>query len=115
MIRRAVAAAGEPPRGISVQFRGQIPPLDLTISGLRVGLLLAVAGDFSAALRQFPVAAPGARHRPDRAGGAVRRPADAARHRHHAQHPVLHGRHHGHRDRRGQFDSAGHVRGARAP
>ena len=41
-IRRAVAAAGEPPRGITVQYRGQIPPLDLTVSGLRVGLLLAV-------------------------------------------------------------------------
>jgi multidrug efflux pump subunit AcrB len=41
-IRQAAAAAGAPPRGISVQFRGQIPPLDLTISGLRVGLLLAV-------------------------------------------------------------------------
>ncbi len=41
-IRRAAAVAGAPPRGISVQFRGQIPPLDRTISGLRVGLLLAV-------------------------------------------------------------------------
>jgi multidrug efflux pump subunit AcrB len=41
-IQQAVAAAGEPPRGISVQYRGQIPPLDLSISGLRVGLLLAV-------------------------------------------------------------------------
>jgi multidrug efflux pump subunit AcrB len=46
LIRRAVAAAGDPPRGISVQFRGQIPPLDLTISGLRVGLLLAVLAIF---------------------------------------------------------------------
>jgi multidrug efflux pump subunit AcrB len=45
-IRRAVEAAGVPPRGISVQFRGQIPPLDLTISGLRVGLLLAVLAIF---------------------------------------------------------------------
>jgi multidrug efflux pump subunit AcrB len=41
-----VAAAGAPARGISVQFRGQIPPLDLTISGLRVGLLLAVLAIF---------------------------------------------------------------------
>jgi multidrug efflux pump subunit AcrB len=45
-IRQAVAAAGAPPRGISVQFRGQMPPLDLTISGLRVGLLLAVLAIF---------------------------------------------------------------------
>jgi len=41
-IQRAVAAAGEPPRGISVHYRGQIPPLEQTISGLRVGLVLAV-------------------------------------------------------------------------
>jgi len=45
-IRQAVAAAGDPPRGISVQFRGQIPPLHQTISGLRVGLLLAVLAIF---------------------------------------------------------------------
>jgi multidrug efflux pump subunit AcrB len=45
-IRQAVAAAGAPPRGISVQFRGQMPPLDQTISGLRVGLLLAVLAIF---------------------------------------------------------------------
>ena len=41
-IREAVAAAGALPRGISVQFRGQMPPLDQTVSGLRIGLLLAV-------------------------------------------------------------------------
>jgi len=45
-IRRAVDAAGAPPRGVSVQFRGQIPPLDLTISGLRAGLLLSVLAIF---------------------------------------------------------------------
>ena len=42
-INRAIADAGEPPRGVSVQFRGEIPPLEETISGLRIGLLLAVA------------------------------------------------------------------------
>ena len=41
-IERAVAAAGAPPRGISIQYRGQIPPLGQTISALRLGLLLAV-------------------------------------------------------------------------
>ena len=34
--------AGNPPRGVSVRFRGQIPPLEQTINGLRIGLLLAV-------------------------------------------------------------------------
>jgi multidrug efflux pump subunit AcrB len=41
-LHRAVAAAGEPPRGVSVTFRGEIPPLQQTISALRTGLLLAV-------------------------------------------------------------------------
>ena len=41
-IRRAVAVAGAPPRGVSVVTRGEIPPLEQTISGLRTGLLLAV-------------------------------------------------------------------------
>ena len=38
----AVAKAGAPPRGVTVTYRGQIPALDQTISGLRIGLLLAV-------------------------------------------------------------------------
>ncbi len=45
-LKAAVARAGKPPRGISVQYRGQIPPLEQTISGLRIGLLLAVAAIF---------------------------------------------------------------------
>ena len=38
----ALARAGTPPKGVSVRYRGQIPPLEQTIGGLRVGLLLAV-------------------------------------------------------------------------
>ena len=45
-IKQAVRAAGEPPRGVSVQFRGQIPPLEQTVNGLEVGLLLAVLAIF---------------------------------------------------------------------
>jgi multidrug efflux pump subunit AcrB len=41
-IRQAIANAGTAPRGISVVTRGEIPALEQTISGLRVGLLLAV-------------------------------------------------------------------------
>jgi len=41
-IRRAVADAGVPPRGVTVVTRGEIPPLEQTISGLQTGLLLAV-------------------------------------------------------------------------
>ena len=42
-ISQAVAAAGAPPRGVTVATRGEIPALQQTISGLRIGLLLAVA------------------------------------------------------------------------
>src|SRR5215469_14194745 len=42
-LKKAIANAGPPPRGVSVQFRGQILPLEDTISGLRSGLLVAIA------------------------------------------------------------------------
>jgi multidrug efflux pump subunit AcrB len=41
-LKAAVARAGTPPRGIGVKYRGQIPPLEQTISGLQIGLLLAI-------------------------------------------------------------------------
>jgi multidrug efflux pump subunit AcrB len=43
VIRAAVARAGEPPRGSKVFVRGQIPPLEETLSGLGTGLLLSIA------------------------------------------------------------------------
>jgi len=39
---RELAAAGAPPRGVSLTMRGEIPALRQTISVLRIGLLLAV-------------------------------------------------------------------------
>ncbi len=45
-LNAAVARAGQPPRGVSVTTRGEIPALEQTISGLRVGLLLAIASIF---------------------------------------------------------------------
>jgi multidrug efflux pump subunit AcrB len=41
-VNQALAAAGAPPRGVTVRMRGQTPALEETISGLRTGLLLAV-------------------------------------------------------------------------
>jgi multidrug efflux pump subunit AcrB len=41
-VNAALQRAGEPPRGVTVKLRGQIPSLMQTISGLRIGLLLAV-------------------------------------------------------------------------
>jgi multidrug efflux pump subunit AcrB len=41
-IRDAIQRVGQPPRGVAVDVRGQIPPLEQTISGLRIGLLLSI-------------------------------------------------------------------------
>jgi multidrug efflux pump subunit AcrB len=41
-IDAALRRAGDPPRGVTVAVRGQIPPLAETISGLRVGLLASI-------------------------------------------------------------------------
>ena len=41
-LRQAVARAGAPPRGTTIDVRGQIPPLEQTLSGLRIGLLISI-------------------------------------------------------------------------
>jgi multidrug efflux pump subunit AcrB len=41
-IREAIQQAGEPPRGSTIALRGQIPPLEETLRGLGIGLLLTV-------------------------------------------------------------------------
>ncbi|HEV1284613.1 MAG TPA: efflux RND transporter permease subunit [Bryobacteraceae bacterium] len=41
-LNQALSAAGDPPRGVSIVLRGEIPPLEQTLNGLRTGLLLAV-------------------------------------------------------------------------
>ncbi|MEZ5352803.1 MAG: efflux RND transporter permease subunit [Bryobacteraceae bacterium] len=42
-VRAAIDRAGKPPRGVSVQIRGQIPPLEESLAGLQRGLLLSIA------------------------------------------------------------------------
>src|SRR5262249_44800091 len=41
-IGRAIARAGAPPRGVTVNNRGQVPAFVETLAGLRSGLLLSV-------------------------------------------------------------------------
>jgi multidrug efflux pump subunit AcrB len=41
-IRQAIARAGAPPRGITVNNRGQVPAFEETLTGLRSGLLLSI-------------------------------------------------------------------------
>src|SRR5260370_3507388 len=41
-IQQALSRVGNPPRGVTVAVRGQIPPLEETVGGLRIGLLLSI-------------------------------------------------------------------------
>src|SRR6266853_18688 len=41
-IRQAIARAGTPPRGITINNRGQVPAFEETLAGLRTGLLLSL-------------------------------------------------------------------------
>jgi multidrug efflux pump subunit AcrB len=45
-VGKALEAAGEPPRGVNVDVRGQIPPMNDMFAGLAVGLVLAVVAIF---------------------------------------------------------------------
>jgi multidrug efflux pump subunit AcrB len=41
-VTRAIAAAGDPPAGVSIALRGQVTPMDQMLGGLQTGLLLSV-------------------------------------------------------------------------
>jgi multidrug efflux pump subunit AcrB len=45
-VQSAIAAAGSPPRGVTVAMRGQAAPMRETLRGLETGLLLAIAAIF---------------------------------------------------------------------
>ena len=46
LVGDAIRRAGEPPRGVTVNVRGQVAPMNETLSGLRVGLLVAIVAIF---------------------------------------------------------------------
>ncbi len=45
-VRAAIARAGDPPRGVRVELRGQVEPMRQMFNGLSVGLVLAVVAIF---------------------------------------------------------------------
>src|SRR5262249_54372045 len=45
-VQTAIRDVGTPPGGVTVSVRGQVPPMDQTLSGLRTGLALAVVAIF---------------------------------------------------------------------
>jgi multidrug efflux pump subunit AcrB len=52
-VHRAIARAGSPPRGVRVEVRGQVEPLEQIFTGLAVGLALAVVAIFLLLLAYF--------------------------------------------------------------
>jgi multidrug efflux pump subunit AcrB len=46
LVGDAVRRAGDPPRGVTVNVRGQVAPMNETLAGLRVGLLVAIVAIF---------------------------------------------------------------------
>lgn len=52
-INDALKKIDSPPKGVAVVVRGQIPALEDTISGLRIGLLLAIAAIFLLLMANF--------------------------------------------------------------
>ena len=64
---------GEPPRGVQVDVRGQVSPMQQMFRGLALGLWAGRGRDLPAADRLFPVAAAGAGRGRHGAGGDGRR------------------------------------------
>jgi multidrug efflux pump subunit AcrB len=52
-LREAIRRAGQPPRGVSVFVRGQIPPLEETLTALGTGLLFSIAVIFVLLVANF--------------------------------------------------------------
>jgi multidrug efflux pump subunit AcrB len=46
LVSNAIQRAGAPPRGVNVNVRGQVAPMNETLSGLRTGLLVAIVAIF---------------------------------------------------------------------
>jgi len=46
LVGDAIQRAGAPPRGVNVNVRGQVAPMNETLSGLRTGLLVAIVAMF---------------------------------------------------------------------
>ena len=111
-LNQALAGAGAPPRGVEDRDEGRDSAAGA--DHLRTANRAAAGGggDLPAAVRKFPVDAAGAGDRADRSRSALRSAADAAGDRHDTEHSIVHGRDHGDRHRRGELDSAGHVRRA---
>ena len=101
----AIKRAGEPPRGVTVDIRGQTVPLGQMFQGLGFGLVMAVLVIFLLLTAYFQSLPP----RRDRCRGGAGRFGGSrfglVVDRDHAQHPIVYGSHHGRRRGGRQRDS----------
>ncbi len=114
-LNQALAGAGAPPRGVKVVMKGEIPPLEQTISGLRIGLLLAVVAIFlllAANFQSMRLALAIVLTVPAVLCGVLLMLRVTG---HDAEYSVLYGRDYGDRHCGCELDSAGHVRRAVPP
>ena len=96
-IEQAIAAAGQPLRGVRVETRGQVAPMHEMFRALGVGLALAVVVILVLLTAYFESPRLAQALGVECAGRSVRRGAHAAAHRHDAQHRVVQGIDHVHR------------------
>ena len=114
-VQRAIERAGAPPKGATVEIRGQIRPMEEILQGLAIGLgmsivviLLLLTANFQSVKLALVVVSTDAR-------GGGRRGRHALADRDDGQPPVVHGGDHGHRRRGGQRDPARHLRRGAPP
>ena len=96
-IDQAIAAAGEPPRGVRVSVRGQVAPMTEMFDSLTVGLALSVVVILVLLTGYFQSFRLGLISIGGRAGRGLRRGHHPAGDGHHAEHRVVHGLDHVHR------------------
>ena len=108
-IEEALRQAGQPPKGVHVESRGQVAPMDemFAVAGHRP--CRSGGGDSRSPHCLLSVGAFGHREHRRRSGRAERRGSHVVCHAHHTQHRIVHGRHHECGSVRIQLRHAGHV------
>ena len=112
-IERALKRAGSPPKGATVDVRGQIAPLNEILQGLTIGLGMSIVVILLLLTANFQSVKLAASRCFDHARRRSRRRSDALGDPDDHQPPVVHGGDHGHRRGGRQRDPVGDLR--RAP
>ena len=108
-VNAAIKRAGEAPKATRVDVRGQVPQLEQTISGLRLGVLDRDRRDIPFAERQLSIAACGVGRSFNYSGCADGRRAVVVADRNDAERAIVHGGDHGNWRVGRQRDPADHF------